>query len=121
MYPCTARETEASLRQQRQDQGRKVIGMKKFIAGLSVLALTLAFGAASADEILPAFGSDSKDVGTELYTNAFPSHDVMDASEVRGAGAGGGGREWAVSKEKDEITRIWDGLLKPSEGTVIPD
>jgi hypothetical protein len=100
------------------DQGRKVICMKKFIAGLSVLALTLAFGVASADEILPAFGSDSKDVGTELYTNAFPSHDVMD-SEVRGAGAGGGGREMVAPKEKDEITKIWDGLLKPSDGTGI--
>lgn len=86
--------------------------MKKLIAGLAVVVFTLAFGIALADE-LPAF-TDRKDVGTELYNDAFaPKDQALGASEVRGAGAGG------VSTI-DEKTLIWNALMGPDGGSDLP-
>jgi len=52
---------------------KEVTSMKTFITITAMVVLTLAFGVAYADEFPITNG---RDVGTELYLNAFPVHDT---------------------------------------------
>jgi len=85
----------------------------KTILTVAVMTLfVLAIGTAYADE-MPVFGG-TKDVGTELYNDAFAAHDSAQADkEVKGSAAGG------VAIE-DENSRIWDDLLRPTGGSEAP-
>jgi hypothetical protein len=86
--------------------------MKTLFTVAVMLLFLLAVGTAYADE-MPVFGSN-KDVGTELYIDAFAAHDPALADrEAKGSAAGG------VAKE-DERTRIWDSLLGAPGGSDLP-
>jgi hypothetical protein len=119
---------------------REVMHMKTLTTIITVMALSLAIGVAYADEF-PIMGG--KDVGTELYLNAFAApdtaiskdfsligerempmeigaalyHDAFSvrdsASDARGSAAGG-------VANVDENTRIWDTLLSPEGGSDLP-
>lgn len=86
--------------------------MKTIFSVVIMMLFVLAVGTASADE-MPVFGSN-KDVGTELYIDAFAAHDTaLSDREAKGSAAGG------VAKE-DENTRIWDNLLGAPGGSDLP-
>jgi len=57
---------------------KEVTSMKTFTKVTTMLALTLTFGLAYADE----FPVGNKDVGTELYNSAFRAHDTSMRTEA---------------------------------------
>ena len=86
--------------------------MKTILTVAVMMLFVLAVGTAYADDV-PVFGG-IKDVGTELYNDAFAAHDSAQADkEIKGSAAGG------VAKE-DENARIWDDLLKPTGKSEAP-
>ena len=116
--------------------------MKTFMTIASMIVLTLAFGLAYADE----FPIANRDVGTELYLSAFPTHDskaavkdfgVIGKREPEAAEVGTalynnmikdsmvaksevkGSAAGGVAKD-DERTVIWDNLLGAPGGSDLP-
>ena len=88
--------------------------MKTILTVAVMMLFVLAVGTAYADDV-PVFGG-IKDVGTELYNDAFAAHDSAQADadkEVKGSATGG------VAKE-DENSKIWDDLLRPTGETEAP-
>ena len=115
--------------------------MKTFMTIASMVALTLAFGLAYGDE----FPIANRDVGTELYLSAFPTHDssvaakdfavigkpiseagvetgtalynaLLRKDEMMAKSGVEGSAAGGVAKE-DENARIWDDLLRPTGGS----
>jgi hypothetical protein len=115
--------------------------MKTFMTIASMIALTLAFGLVYADE----FPIANRDVGTELYLSAFPTHDSTavkdfgvigkrepEAAEVGTALYNDMIKDSMVAKSEvegsaaggaakdDERTIIWDNLLGAPGGSDLP-
>jgi len=116
--------------------------MKTFMTIMGFAVLTIAFGIASADE----FPIANREVGTELYLSAFPTHDakvavkdfgVIGKREPEGAEVGTAlynnmikDSIMAHSEVKasaaggvervDERTIIWDNLLGAPGGSDLP-
>ena len=116
--------------------------MKTFMTIMGFAVLTIAFGIASADE----FPIANREVGTELYLNAFQTHDSKVA--VKDFGVIGSREPEAVEvgtalynnlikdsmmagseiraaaaggvARDDERTRIWDNLLGAPGGSDLP-
>jgi hypothetical protein len=111
--------------------------MKRILAVLATIVISLAFGLAFADEMVPMENREigallfeeaptamvketvasvpveevARDLGAELY-ETYLAHEKELASP-RGIAAGGLGAEHA-GKELDDNTKIWDALLTPS-------
>jgi hypothetical protein len=121
---------------------KEVTIMKTFMTIASMVVLTLAFGLAYADE----FPIANRDVGTELYLSAFPTHDstaavkdfgIIGKREPEAAEVGTalynnmikdsmvaksevkGSAAGGVAKD-DERTVIWDNLLGAPGGSDLP-
>jgi hypothetical protein len=119
---------------------REVMHMKTLTTIITVMALSLAIGVAYADEFPIMAG---KDVGTELYLNAFAAPDTAiskdfsvigerevpmeigaalyhDAFSVRDSASDAKGSAAGGVANVDENTRIWDTLLSPAGGSDLP-
>jgi hypothetical protein len=120
---------------------KEVTIMKTYMAIATMVMLTVAFGVAYADE----FPIANRDVGTELYFSAFPTHEVVAAKDFTGTGANDtegievgavlyndliidtmmasseveGSAAGGVAKD-DERTIIWDNLLGAPGGSDLP-
>jgi hypothetical protein len=112
--------------------------MKKILAVLTTIVISLAFGLTFADEMVPMENRElgvllfeqaptaivretsaivpveqaARDLGTELY-ETYLAHE-RELASPRGIAAGGLGAERA-GKAVDENMNIWDALLTPSE------
>ena len=121
---------------------KEVTTMKTFMTIASMVVLTLAFGLAYADE----FPIANRDVGTELYLSAFPTHDstvavkdfgVIGKREPEAAEVGTAlynnmikdsmvassevkGSAAGGAAKDDERTIIWDNLLGAPGGSDLP-
>lgn len=78
--------------------------MKTYMSVAAMVVLTLAFGLAYADE----FPIANKDVGTELYLSAFPTHDSILAVKDFGV----------IGKREPEVaevgTALYNDMIKDS-------